>query len=398
MLKARPADPYYPAMPMTHSKLAQLKAAVAKERAKNEERLSRSLSFWESFIAQCNVFYSQWANSHDHPALDKEAVQRANEAYETHFPSGLAEKAEEALLKPQEYKQRIAEYERSIGVRPYVPFPTDQEWYSLIVNHPLRIEEELFVLDSLLDSRLRPSPGGLRIVDLGTGNGRMIFRVSGLLSGLMAEEFYRLFGLDRELVNLGDCSRKAEEKGMQSRCRWLTGDMARLPLQTASCDFILAASCLNLVPEYERPLVVLEMLRCLQEGGEVIVSGPNERFSAEEYIKCTVASNLDRYLLPWNLAQAQNLGQIGLIIDDLVRERLDCSYLQTDQFCETLQIMDCQLQRLEHWPRKGAERNIFSGIRFQATAATKRRMQRYERQLRKEERTMHPRSERIQSV
>jgi SAM-dependent methyltransferase len=164
----------------------------------------------------------------------------------------------------------------------------------------------------------------------------------------------------------------------------MAGDMASLPLQSGSCNVILAASCLNLVPEYERPLVILEMLRCLTEDGEVIVTGPNERFSAEDYIKCTVASNLERYLLPWNMAQAQNLGQVGTIIDDLVKERLDCSYLPTEAFCETLQLMDCRLQKLEHWPQQGSEPSIFSGMRFKATAETKRRLQRYERQRHKE--------------
>jgi SAM-dependent methyltransferase len=369
---------------MMHPHFAKAKQAIAEERAKNEERLNRSLSFWESFIAQCNVFYAQWANPHDHPALAKEAVQRANEAYRERFPSGLAEKTEEALFNLPEYKRRIADYEARIGIRPYVPFPTDQEWYRLIVHDPLRIEEELFFLDGLLDSRLHPTPKPLRIVDLGTGNGRMVFRISGVLSGLIAEDCFQLIGLDRELVNLRDGAKSASEKGGPSSFCWLAGDMARLPLRAGSCDFILAASCLNLVPEYERPLVILEMLRCLREGGEVIVTGPNERFSAEEYIKCTVASNLERYVLPWNMAQAQSLGQVGTIIDDLVKERLDCSYLPTDAFCETLQVMDCQLQTLEHWPTQGSEPHIFSGMRFKVTAATKQRMQRYERQRRKE--------------
>lgn len=370
---------------MMHSKIIPAKQSLAEERAKNEQRLNRSLGLWESYIAQCCVFYFQWITPRDHPALAREAVQQANEAFRERFPSGLAEQTEEALFNLQEYKRRIADYEACIGIRPYVPFPTDQEWYRLIVHDPLRIEEELFFLDSLLDSRLHPTTKPLRIVDLGTGNGRMAFRVSRMLTELIGEDRFQLLGLDRELDNLRDGSRIASEEGRPSSCCWLAGDMASLPLQTGSCSFILAASCLNLIPEYERPLAILEMLRCLKEGGEAIITGPNERFSAEKYIKCTVATNLEKYMLPWNMAQAQKLGQTGSIIDDLVKERLDFGYLSTDTWCEIFQNRGCSLQTLKHWPQQGSEPHIFSGMRFKVTAATKQRMQRYERQMRKEQ-------------
>jgi hypothetical protein len=132
---------------------------------------------------------------------------------------------------------------------------------------------------------------------------------------------------------------------------------------------------LNLIAEYEQPLVLLEMMRCLKEGGEVLITGPNASFSAEDYVKCTAATNLEEYLLPWNMLEAHNLGQPGMIIDELSRNRCDFSYLKTDHICEAAHSMGCKPICTTHWPRSGATREIYSSIRFKVTKETKRRIQ-----------------------
>ncbi|MFO7876462.1 MAG: hypothetical protein R6U55_07785, partial [Desulfovermiculus sp.] len=49
--------------------------------------------------------------------------------------------------------------------------------------------------------------------------------------------------------------------------------------------------------------------------------------------------------------------------------------LKPDQICEAAQSMGCKPIYITHWPRLGATREIYSGIRFRVTAETKRRMQ-----------------------
>ncbi len=353
-------------------------AGIERERAHNEERLNRHLTFFQSCFAQWNFVFARWMNVRSHPALDPDTVHRANQEYSKRFSSGLAEKVEEALFRPEEYGRAISGYEHCIGYRPAVPFPTDTGWYRLIVTDPLRIEEELLLRETVLDVS-SPGHSPLGIVDLGTGNGRMALSVSRMLSGQGFDKAYQIVGLDRERDNLRDGLRIAGESQVSVPMHFLLGDMTCLPLQSDSCSVMNAASCLNLVPEYEQPLVIVEMLRCLHQGGEVLITGPNERFSAENYIKCTIASNLEGYMLPWNLGLVQSLGRVGMIMDRMVRERLDYSYLKTHQICEALTRLECQPVSRNHWPRGGSEPGIFSGIRFKVTTGTKKLLRYWER-------------------
>ncbi len=355
-----------------------LKDDLEQARARNQERLNRSLTLVQSLIAQWNMLFARCFNDRRHPALEPETVEHANREYSRRFPSSLAEKIEEVMIRPDDYLQNVTDYERSIGGRPTVTFPTDDEWYRLIVSDPLRIEEELLLQEAVLDHGLPEHPP-LRVLDLGTGNGRMARSVCSLLSGSWVPGTVQICGLDSGMANLVDGQRMSREHGACS-VHFMCGDMALLPLVTGSCHIICAASCLNLVPEYVQPLVILEMLRCLDDDGEGLITGPNEHFSAENYVRCTVATNLARYALPWDMIEAHNLGQIGMVIDDLVRNRRDCAYLPSSEFHEIVSIMGCQLISRRQWPQKGTEPAIFSGLRFRATPETKRRLERSRRQ------------------
>jgi ubiquinone/menaquinone biosynthesis C-methylase UbiE len=356
-----------------------LKDTLAQARARNEKRLNRSLTPVQGLIAQWNILVARCIHDRRLPALEPEAVEHANREYSRRFPPGLAEKVEEVMIRPDDYIRKMAAYERSIGGRPTVTFPTDGEWYRLIVSDPLRIEEELLLQETVLEHGLSEHPP-LRVLDVGTGNGRMAQSVFSLLSGSGLLIDLQVYGLDSGMANLVDGQRMAREQGACS-VHFMCGDMAHLPLGAGSCSIISAASCFNLVPEYEQPLVILEMLRCLRESGEVLITGPNERFSAERYVRCTVATNLAGYLLPWNMARAHEMGQVGLVIDELVRKRFDCSYLQTGQLCEMFETMGCTLLSRTHWPGLGSEAGIFSGLRFRVTAETKRLLRRYTRRF-----------------
>ncbi len=89
------------------SKLQYIREYLKREKARNSERLNRCLTFWERFVVRWSVFFAQVTHLHDHPALEPEMIKRANQQYAQRFPSGLAEKTEEALFKTKEYKQKI---------------------------------------------------------------------------------------------------------------------------------------------------------------------------------------------------------------------------------------------------------------------------------------------------
>jgi SAM-dependent methyltransferase len=341
--------------------------------------LNRSLTLVQGLIAQWNILAARYTHARRLPALEPEAVEHANREYSRRFPPTLAEKIEEVAIRPDDYIRRVTDYERAIGGCPAVIFPTDGEWYRLIVSDPLRIEEELLLQETVLDHGLSERHP-LRILDLGTGNGRMARSVCSLLSGSEGLVDVQVYGLDSGMANLEDGRRMSDEQG-GCPVHFMCGDMAHLPLRAGSCSIISVASSFNLVPEYEQPLVILEMLRCLREGGEGLITGPNERFSAEKYVRCTVATNLDGYLLPWNMARAHEMGHVGLVIDELVRTRFDCSYLKMGQLCEMFETMGCHLLSRTHWPWRGSEAGIYSGLRFRVTAETKRLLRPYTRRF-----------------
>ena len=351
-----------------------IRKSLEQQKASNEQRLNRPLTFFQGMIAQWNLLIAQWINNPNHPALASETVEHANREYLQRFPVRTADKLHEALQSPQAYLRKVTDYELSIGGRPQVHFPTHHAWYRLIVNDPLRVEEELLFQDVVLDHCFSESVP-LRIADLGTGNGRQAFGLSDMLRTSAFYSDIHFIALDLGISNLRDVLRLAEEKDVETAMHPLLADMVHLPLKTGGFDIICASSSLNLIAEYEQPLVLLEMMRCLKKGGEVLITGPNASFSAEDYVKCTAATNLEEYLLPWNMLEAHNLGQPGMIIDELSRNRCDFSYLKTDQICEAAHSMGCKPICITHWPRSGATREIYSGIRFKVTTETKRRMQ-----------------------
>ncbi|MGM0538850.1 MAG: hypothetical protein ACQERT_06530 [Thermodesulfobacteriota bacterium] len=151
-----------------------IRESLEEQNARNEQRLNRPLTFFQGMIAQWNILFALWINNPNHPALESESVEHANREYLRRFPFRTTDKLHEALQSPQAYLRKVTDYELSIGGRPQVHFPTHHAWYRLIVNDPLRIEEELLFQDVVLDHCLSESVP-LRIADLGTGNGRLAF-------------------------------------------------------------------------------------------------------------------------------------------------------------------------------------------------------------------------------
>jgi ubiquinone/menaquinone biosynthesis C-methylase UbiE len=102
-------------------------------------------------------------------------------------------------------------------------------------------------------------PGGLRVLDVGCGDGAYAVRAS--------REGADVVGLDRSQSMLEAARARATSAG--AVVAWCQGDASALPFRDASFDLVLAVTALCLVSE---PLVALnEMSRVLRPGGVLVV-------------------------------------------------------------------------------------------------------------------------------
>jgi ubiquinone/menaquinone biosynthesis C-methylase UbiE len=102
-------------------------------------------------------------------------------------------------------------------------------------------------------------PGGLRVLDVGCGDGEYAARAS--------REGADVVGLDRSQPMLE--AARAMATSARADVTWCQGDARALPFRDASFDLVLAVTALCLVSE---PVVALnEMSRVLRPGGVLVV-------------------------------------------------------------------------------------------------------------------------------
>jgi ubiquinone/menaquinone biosynthesis C-methylase UbiE len=124
-------------------------------------------------------------------------------------------------------------------------------------------ESALGILTEQLEQRaifsLVGDPSGLRVLDVGCGDGVYAVEVS--------QRGGKVLGLDRSLPMLEAARTRAISSG--ACVRWSQGAAQSLPFRDASFDLVLAVTALCWIPE---PVVALkEMNRVLRPGGAVIV-------------------------------------------------------------------------------------------------------------------------------
>lgn len=73
---------------------------------------------------------------------------------------------------------------------------------SLAEEDPLRIQEELFVLQGLLQCEALPTGGRFNLVDLGSGSGRLTRSLGKTIAGIMPRERVTIAGLDIDRENI----------------------------------------------------------------------------------------------------------------------------------------------------------------------------------------------------
>ena len=358
-----------------HELLAHSRAILDQATAENDQRLNRPLTLPRRVIADINVLLARCRGPLKSPALDPEAVRISVHTFRKLFPSTLEEMMEEALADPEGYQQKIDLYEKKLAGPPMIPFETENDHYRLIVRDPLRIREEHFLFRAILHSESLDS-GFFSAVDLGTGSGRLALCLADALMEFCPENTIRIYGLDLNPTNIKDAMATKISRGYGENVRFVQGDMTRTPFAQGQFSLCNASSSTYLVPFYLRPFHLLEMARILREGGEGVLTGPNEKFSPLTYARCMAATNLETYLNPVNMLVAQKLGPIGMLIEKMSKLRQDFTLPDNAGICAALQKISCIIEYAETWPAQGTS-DLYSGIHFRTSGATERRMRKY---------------------
>ncbi|WP_338864649.1 class I SAM-dependent methyltransferase [Myxococcus stipitatus] len=102
---------------------------------------------------------------------------------------------------------------------------------------------------------------GSRLVDVGCGKGRQLVELARGLEG----EFV---GVDPLEQNLELASTRVRQEGLGGRVSFLKGGLERLPLETASVDFVWCLDMLNHVEDLD--CAMRECARVLRPGGSIM--------------------------------------------------------------------------------------------------------------------------------
>jgi ubiquinone/menaquinone biosynthesis C-methylase UbiE len=354
---------------------AAMRAVLDASSTANQARLNQPLTPLRQLLALANYGLAWCRGPSPADCLDPENVAAANAAFEKLFHGKLHHLTLEALAAPENYLRKIRSYEKRLNGRPLVPFATENDNYRLIVKDPLRIQEEHFVFNAMLNSDLLddqlPS-----VLDLGTGSGRLAFCMAELLRRSCAASHFETYGLDIDPANIRDALETKSARGYGPQVKFVTGDMTRTPFLHDRFGLCSAASSVYLVPAYARVLCLLEMVRILKPGGEGVITGPNEHFSVLNYTYCMGASNLRTYINPVNMYLAQKLGGTGMLIEAVARQRQDYAFPDTSELCLALELTGCRINKVEYWPKSNVP-PLFTGIHFRKTATTNRSMAHY---------------------
>jgi len=359
----------------TTPRLQTARQQLARATAANNKRLNRPLTRWRSLIAELNLLAAKIRGHSPAATLEPAALEDAADIFPRLFPATLKEMVTEALEDPGGYQKKIDAYEDGPQGAPLVPFDTENDHYRLIVKDPLRIREEHFLYRTVLQNSMLNN-SHFRFLDLGTGSGRLALSLASELMECCPDGTFSIYGLDLNPGNIRDALSSKAREGFGDQVKFVRGDMTATPFADNSFDLCNASSSTYLVPFYRRPFHLLEMARILTTGGEGVITGPNEQFSAAAYARCMAATNLETYLHPGNMLLAQKLGPVGLLIDRLSCLRVDFTIPDNQGLSEALKCLGCDIIEARSWPEEGTT-PIYSGIRFRTSDTTRSRLRRY---------------------
>lgn len=331
----------------------------------NEKRLKRQVPLFESCLAQWAILVSRLGIPTAGSQLSCSEIRQVNERYQALFPATLPEQAHELLLDPDTYRTKVDSYHQRLPANQAIAFLTGNDFDSLAEEDPLRIQEELFVLQGLLQCEALPAGGRFNLVDLGSGSGRLTRSLGKTIAGIMPRERVTIAGLDidRENIMAGLGNRNGSH--LDYALGFVQGDLLHPPFRPETFSFCALSSVLQLIPFQRRVLLLKEVVGCLKTGGHGVLTGPNEKCTIEGFIRSTFAAYPEVYLNPSLSLKVVAFTPLAKMIDRLSRERADYSYPDTREMCEVLKMFGCHIHRVETWPRYYPNEDIFSGICFQ---------------------------------
>jgi ubiquinone/menaquinone biosynthesis C-methylase UbiE len=106
------------------------------------------------------------------------------------------------------------------------------------------------------------------VADLGCGSGLILTEV------LLMKPSWIGHGLDVSEASIEYARRLALHKGVADRAQFIAKDIVRLPYEDESLDLVIASEVLEHLPEPE--LILMEIMRALRPGGQLILTIPIE--------------------------------------------------------------------------------------------------------------------------
>lgn len=347
--------------------LEEYQSRLKKKIEENKRRLTRPVTIFEGFVAQWAVLFSRLGMPTAGTHLSASEIRQVNECYQSLFPSTLPEQAQELLRDPEAYQDKVNSYQQCLPGEQAIAFPTGNDFDALTKDDPLRIQEELFVLQTMLQCETLSTTGRFNVVDLGSGSGRLTRSLGKSIAALLPREHIRIIGLEIDRANIEAALGDGNWKTLNFQVGFVQGDLLHPPLRPETVSFCVLGSVLQLIPVQQRVLLLQEVVRLLKTGGWGVLTGPNEKCSLEGYIRSTFAAYPDVYLNPVNSYKAFLFAPLAQRIDRLCRERADYRYPDTREVCKVMELLGCQIESVETWPRYHPNEDIFTGLSFTKT-------------------------------
>lgn len=114
---------------------------------------------------------------------------------------------------------------------------------------------------------------GERVLDIGCGNGYLLYQFRNKFNTLIGLEFSRQ-RLSQAEINLADCNFSPIEGSAESMAQITSG----------SIDHIISADTIEHIPDIYRALA--EMFRVLRPGGTIVINTPNIAFIKKRLLLC----------------------------------------------------------------------------------------------------------------
>lgn len=335
--------------------------------SREDHYLKRSLTVFEEMAASWGVIAVELFGSGLAKPLDAGMVKNANALYSSLFDKSLPELMNDALTDLPAYLKKIVKYENQAALPETLVFDAKEDYERLIEHDFLRRREKNFVIKAMLSGSAittDSSGDGVRVVDFGSGGGRIFYEIADILSRIFPADPFQVIGLDQNYDNTQYATSQQDFSGNGKTLMHITSDATAAPLKSGSVSMCCLNSVMQLIPVYKRPLLMVELVRILKTNGEGVITGPNEKCTLGAYIRSALAAQPGVYLNPARMFMAMKMAPFARKVDELCQKRTDYGYSDTKEICMVLERLGCTVIQAETWPEFYPDEDIFSGIWF----------------------------------